>query len=350
MADSEWYEQAMERYRLAAAKGATSNPEQPVSGDGAGDASAEATPGTEESVPALAGSELTGAIPELGAPSRRNQRGLTALLLTAVLLVGAGVGAYFAVGQGASASAAVSEAMTHSLGNHTADITMTMTAHVAGQSVSMHATGATNFTNQQTNMTMQISSGGQNISERAVYDGQTVFVNLGNLIGAVVPGKSWVSINISQATSATGSSGLPSGGAGDPSAMLRLMSAQGNSVTPLGGSVIDGVSVQGYAVKMTPAAVARDIAREHLPSWIAKAVSLLHNTAVTYDVYINGANLLERMTSTVASTVDNQKLVENIQAEYSNYGAPVTVVDPPASQVLPFNQFVADAAQRSSTD
>jgi hypothetical protein len=344
MADSEWYEQVMERYRLAAAESDPSATEQPPSGEPeAGTAPA----GMEEGVPVSAASELAGANSGPGSPSRR---GLRALVLAGVILIGCGVGAYFAVGNGPSASAAVAAAMTHSLGNHTADMTMSMTGQVAGQTISMHATGAINFTNDQTNMNMQISSNGQNISERAVYDGQTVFVNLGSIIGELVPGKSWVSINIGQAGSSTGTSALPGGGTGDPNAMMRVLTAQGNSVRPLGGSVIDGVSVQGYAVKLTPAVIARDIAHAHLPSWMAKSMTLLHGADVTYDVYIDSANLLERISATIDGMVDQQKLVENIEMDYSNYGTAVTVVDPPGSQVLPFNQFVADAAQRNSTD
>jgi hypothetical protein len=265
----------------------------------------------------------------------------------AVALLAGGIGGYVGLGGGQNASAAVALAVNDSLGTRTADWTMQMTGHVAGQTFTMNANGASDFTTNQTNMSMVISDAGQHIVESGVYDGQTVFINLGDLIGRFEPGKTWVSVDMGHLS--TGKGALPGGGGGDPTAVLRVLGAQGNTVTPLGSSVLNGASVQGYAVHMTQAALDNAIAEEHLPSWMKGAISLLQSPDVTYEVYINGANRLDRLSSTIQATVAGQKLVETVQQDFSNYGAPVHIIDPPPDQVVSFDQFLQAAGQASST-
>jgi hypothetical protein len=70
---------------------------------------------------------------------------------------------------------------------------------------------------------------------------------------------------------------------------------------------------------------------------------------VTYEVYINGANRLDRLSSTIEATVAGQKLVETVQQDFSNYGASVHIIDPPPDQVVSFDQFLQSAGQASAT-
>ncbi len=365
MADKDWYEQVVARY------GAVEAP------SGAGPA-ASPQPATDLApTPPAPPSWLSQAMERYGVPPESltapgasaeadsiltlpvvatmpaarhvTARALTTLVVAGLVLMAGGVGAYVAVGGGQSASAAVALAVTNTLGAHTADVTMTVDSNSAGsQTFSLDASGVTDFTNHQTDMSMTIDSAGQSVTERVLYDGQTAFMNVGhNLIGEILPGKSWLSLDLGQVTS--GSSSLPGGSESDPTAMLQLLGAQGNTVTPLGSSVIDGNPVQGYDVLMTPASINRAIAQEHLPSWLEQMVSQVHESSITYDVYINGANQLQRLSSVVHVTAQGQSIVEDIAENFSNYGVPVTITDPPASQVAPFDQFLQVVGQLNSS-
>jgi hypothetical protein len=371
MADMEWYEQAMARYRAAEAAHTheSREPDATPPGVDAGTVTPIETvvdappPQESESLPWAPPSTLTarlqtpspheatwsplssGPAPAPVTVAPRRVLGSLALA-TAVLVVGS-LGAYFALSGGQSASAAVSQAITDSLADHSADVTMTMTGHVSGQTFSLSGTGATDFVNNKSDITMQINAAGRTLTEHALYDGQTIFINLGDLVGYVLPGKSWLSMDVGQL--GTGNSALPGGGGGDPTALLHVLGAEGNTVTPLGGSVVNGDPVQGYAVRMTRASLDHAIAQAHLPSWMTQAMSLLKDPNVTYDVYINGANRLERTSATVDATVQGQKLVEDVQMDFSNYGMSVSITDPPSDQVASFDQFMQAANQLNSS-
>jgi hypothetical protein len=258
--------------------------------------------------------------------------------LVGVLTVGAAVAATVAVVGNTSAAATVASAASDSIAAHSADMTLTLDGTVDGQRVTMTGNGPIDFDTSQSSMTLHINVPGGQESISEIYDGKTVYVNLGALLGKLNLGKSWVSLPIGQIKS-VGSS-LPSGGVGDPTALLHLLSAQGNTVTALAPSVVDGQTLQEYSVVITPASLARDIAQAHLPSWMASAVSLVHNESVTERVGINSANELQSVVSTVTATIGGQKLVETVTAAYSNFGVPVTITDPPSNEVLPFSALL----------
>ena len=47
-------------------------------------------------------------------------------------------------------------------------------------------------------MTMTIPVGGKQHTEQAIYDGSTVYVNIGGLSSGLAPGKQWVSVPTGQ--------------------------------------------------------------------------------------------------------------------------------------------------------
>ena len=110
----------------------------------------------------------------------------------------------------------------------------------------------------------------QQITIQAVYLGGSIYENIPG-IDQLVPGKSWVSIDLSSlgvsANQSTGSLGT----ANNPAAMLRLLTQEGNTVVPLGSSTIDGTTVQGYSVTLNSAAIKKQLADAKLPSWMTSA-------------------------------------------------------------------------------
>ncbi len=284
----------------------------------------------------------------LAVPQKGRAGGFLALAGAAVLLAGGGVGAYFVLGHTTNAAAAVATAVQESLNRKTADLSMHISASAAGTTATITGTGSMDFATNAVNLTMNINAGGQSITERAVYDGATIFVNLGSLVGLAAPGKSWVSIDTGQPTSGAGGVGGTGGTVGNPTAMLKLLGAQGNQVVALGSSMVNGVSVQGYTVHLTPASITKDLSEAHLPSWMKQAVSTVQSPDVTEDVYIDGSNQLLSVVATVHARANNQNVVENTSMDFSNYGTSVAIVDPPPNDVVSFSQFQQDAAAKNA--
>lgn len=300
----------------------------------------EASGGTEAAMNPVAEAPTSTAAPapvQAGSGQRAGRR-LVPFSLLGILTVGTAVAATLAVVGSTSAAATLASAASNSIATHSADVTLNLEGTVDGQNITMTGNGPIDFDTNESSMTMHINVLGSQETLSEIYDGQTVFVNLGDLLGKLNLGKSWVSVPIGQVKSA--GSSLPGGGAGDPTALLHLLSAQGNTVTALGPSDVDGHTLQEYSVVITPQSLARDIAQAHLPSWMASAMSLVHNAAETEKVGINSANELQSVASTVTATISGQKLVETVTEEFSNFGVPVTITDPPSNEVLPFSALL----------
>jgi hypothetical protein len=152
-----------------------------------------------------------------------------------------------------------------------------------------------------------------------------IYVNLGSVINQIDPGKSWVSMQPGQLSSASGAASFGSVNTlgSDPAAGLQSLRRAGNAATALGSSTVDGQSVKGYSVHLT-------------------------NPDRDFSVYVNGTGQLVRMTADLGGTLAGQSVSETDTFDFSNYGAPVTVTAPPAGEVAPFQSFLKAATALSS--
>ena len=276
-----------------------------------------------------------------GARGRRNSRRLAVLGIgaAALLLIGAGVSAALVLGgpnNASAASEAVTTAATQTINAQSADMSMSMDMSIMGTQESITANGAFDFAQHTGTLTMNIPAGGKQLTEQAIYDGSTVYVNIGGLLGGLTQGKQWVSADIGQLES--GASGL--GGMntfGDPAAMLQQLQSIGGTVTSLGPTTYDGTSVTEYSVSIPPSALKGEIGQ--LPSSLQQGLSGVTLPDIKADVYITPDNLLKAMYMPMSFSADGQSMSMDMTMSFSNYGTPVTVTPPPASQVLPLSQL-----------
>ena len=105
-------------------------------------------------------------------------------------------------------------------------------------------------------MQLQLTAGeaGQQIQLQLLYLAGSIYENIPG-IDQLVPGKSWMSLDLSSLDDAGSRAPSALGTGNNPTAMLRLLAQQGNTVVPFGSSTVDGVSVQGYSVTFNPAAI-----------------------------------------------------------------------------------------------
>jgi hypothetical protein len=285
---------------------------------------------------------------------RIRRRTLVKGLSLVMAIVVVGVGAFLLFGRGKSADAAVTDAVNSALASHTADLDISGSGGAAGSTFSLSGTGAIDFGQNALQMSLKISSGPEQIAEQAVYLNKTIYLNLGNEIGQVLPGKSWISLDLSQLTQGSTAKSLGSGGSlgNDPAATLQILSQNGNKATDLGPSTVNGAQVEGYAVEVDQAAIKADLAKENLPAWLHQAVKNVSNQNVTYKVYVNGAGQLARMTTATTETVSGTAVNEAVTMDFTNYGATVSVTAPPAGEVGTFQSFfqAAQSLSGSSTD
>jgi hypothetical protein len=268
--------------------------------------------------------------PATGPSGRR--RILVAALVAAVVLGGLGLTLSIVLGGSTSAQAEVINAVNSSLADRTAHLTLTVNEAGSGTGT---LSGGVNFTEGALTVTGSANTGSGPVAITATYVGGTVYEQIPGL-EAVVPGKSWIAIDLGSLTS-----GAQNGGT-NPTAALRLAAQQGNVVTATGPSTVDGVAVQGYHVVITQQAVSNEL--RHAPAWMRAIVSSVRVGPSSEDLYIDGSGLLRRQTMNVSETAQSGSQGHAVSVtgtvDYSDYGSPVTVTIPPASEQISLQQFL----------
>ena len=282
-------------------------------------------------------------------PTRRPKRRLVALL--AAVVVAAAVGSVVAIVTGGkSAEAAVIDSVNSTMADRTADLTVNLSAHTPSGTVTGTGSGAIDFSRNALQLQLNAGEANQQIQMQMVYAGGSIYENIPG-IDEIVPGKTWVSFDLSSLGASANQGPGALGTGNNPAAMLRLLAQQGNTVVALGSSTVDGVSVQGYSVTLNSAAIKAQLANAKLPSWMTSALKDVDIHETNLKVYVDGSGFLRRMglgiTENVASagatTVDES-------LDFSNYGTAVNVSTPPSDQTVGLQQFLqaAEAAQGSA--
>ena len=157
-------------------------------------------------------------------------------------------------------------------------------------------------------------------------------------ISQLVSGKSWVSTPLGTDSITPGSS--------NPGSMLQLLASQGNTVTPLGPSTIEGTAVHGYDVVISTADLSRELSRLNLPASLDQQMQTVFGSAgLRMTVYVGDAtDLIREFDFTMNLSVGGSTVSAVETEDITSYGVPVAITAPPADQVLSLQQFEAAAA------
>jgi hypothetical protein len=286
--------------------------------------------------------------PSDGAPAPKHGRRPLAAAMSLVVVVLVIVGAVTIFGSSESAGAKVVNAVTTSLNDGSAHVTVNLTGSAADTNVTGTGSGGIDFSNDALQLHLTVGADGQQEPIDAVYEGGVVYESLPGL-GAVAPGKSWLSIDLSSLQKEAAQD--PSSGSlgSNPAVMLQMLAQQGNTVVPLGPSTVDGSAVNGYSVTVNPARAEQQIKKAKLPPWMQLAVAGLKVHDLRFKVYVDQSGLLRSMVSQVSESTGaagNVSFSETL--DFSDYGTPVTVTTPPASQVESFEQLLQAAGSQAS--
>jgi hypothetical protein len=276
--------------------------------------------------------------------SRRRVWPVVTAVAVVVLLAGVGIGMYAVSKSGPDTGTALTSAVTTTEQSKTADVALSMSIGAGGPSITIAGNGASDFATNATNLTLSFSAGGQQIAERSVIDGATAYYNIGPLVGEIVPGKSWVSMDIGSSASGSGSFGT-GGIFSDPSTLLAVIGAPGTALHSLGPSGVGAARVQQYSVDLGPAGIKKALSSETLPSSLRAEMSAVHYTEMDYVVAVDGTNHLTQVRTTGAYSVAGEHFTVASTMDMSDYGTSVTVAPPPASAVVSYQRFETIAGQ-----
>ncbi len=268
--------------------------------------------------------------------------------VAAAIVLGVALAIVGGAGPGSTdAAAQVMRSARTTLAARTADLQIMGSLSDNGQTIPITGSGYADLSAGLETMTFNFSSSGTNLQETEVLNGSALYLQLiendQNLINQLVPGKAWVQLPINTAAS----SGL---GEGTPNifTQLQLLTAQGNTVTSLGSSNINGEAVNGYQVIITKKAMASGLKRAEADGGvdaaaIKEALSKVSIAPPEVDVWIDSSGLLQRERAVISISTGGTTVGGDIDVDFSNYGTQTAVTVPAASQVAPYSSFLSAA-------
>jgi hypothetical protein len=262
------------------------------------------------------------------------------LVVALVVVGGAGPGS-------TDAAAQVMRSARTTLAARTADLQISGSLSDNGQSIPITGSGYADLSAGLETLTINFAANGTNLQETEIQNGSALYLQLiendSNIISRLVPGKNWVELPVN--TSA--SSGL---GEGTPNilAQLQLLTAQGNTVTSLGSSNINGEAVDGYQVIITKKAMEAGLKRAEAQggveaSAIKEALDKISIKPPEIDVWIDSSGLLQRESAVMSISTGGTTVGGEIDIDFSNYGSQSAVTIPTASQVASYDTFLSAA-------
>jgi hypothetical protein len=235
----------------------------------------------------------------------------------------------------------------------TARIAATISTQSQGMTVSFTETGLFDFARSRGTITMQSPVG---MTE--IFLPPTLYIKVpaddaGAGAGGLPKGKSWVALPDGTAGDSAASALLgPLDGGGDPADLLASLTAASSSVSKLGPSVIRGVPVSGFALKIDPAKAGATMPGADRAA-VAAFLKSLGAAEIPVEVWVDGQNLVRREKLTLpipdgSGAPAGSSLT--VTTEFYDFGVPVRVSAPPASQVAPEgSQFAAAGSSGSGS-
>jgi hypothetical protein len=259
----------------------------------------------------------------------------------AVLAAGCGTQVAAAPSQAAALTAAVTRT-----GVQTARVAATTTMQMGSMSFSFTATGMFDFAHSRGSLSMQ-----QPIGMTELFIPPDVYVKFSAAGGPMLPkGKTWLVISGSM-LGGTGAAGAmlgefsPFGGSADPADLLKSLTGIAGSVKKVGTATMRGVAVTGYQVNIDPAKAAARLPSSQRASFRQFAAAL-GSGAIPVRVWVDGQNLVRRIQVSLHPPADSgapagARLTES--TDFYDFGLPVPVAPPPASQVASISQIAGSA-------
>lgn len=169
-------------------------------------------------------------------------------------------------------------------------------------------------------------------------DGDFVmYMQLGLLASQIPGGKQWLKLDFSKLGSSQGLdfNQLLAGSQLQPTDLLSMLKTEGAEVRKVGPARVDGTATTHYhvTVDMAKALEARGLAS---PMLAAAAAAM---PAVPEDVWIGQDGLVHRMKLAFSTQRQGKPMRMAMAMDLYDYGAPVTIVAPPSSDVFDATQL-----------
>ncbi len=223
-------------------------------------------------------------------------------------------------------------------------VTMTLPS---GQNITVNIGGGgdEDIANGLASFKMQESSslpGSHTLSFQTILDNGTDYMSSNLMTGVPGVSKPWLSANISNESGSSAVTGVLT----DPTQMLSFLSSVG-TVTSLGSSVINGVSAKGYSVTVDLSKVGQAGTNS-----LVGTMRCVGTTTIPMKIWIDSQGRAVQVAFVwnlaLPSGAASMHEVINATFSFSEFGEPVSITPPSASDVQPLSSILPQSTSGSS--
>ncbi|MGI8851238.1 MAG: hypothetical protein ACR2KC_06225 [Acidimicrobiales bacterium] len=281
------------------------------------------------------------------AKRRRSTTALLALGVAALMASGCGSG-----GNKLDVSTVLPKTYAATVATKTADVSfnLAVTGGSTGSKVTGQGNGAFDFAAKRGSikLTVGIPSAGQ-VSINEVLANGVAYIQLPQQLQGAVGGKKWIGLSTSDFTGGASSSGV------DPSQALSLLESHAQDVTKVGPENVDGVSTTHYRAQLDPRQVVAN-ASPAVQRLLEREGTSLNGHLIPVDLWVDAQGRARRISETVTLTqapggqstlpASLYPITTMLTLDFSNFGTPVNVSAPPASEVsnIPLSQLLSPSS------
>jgi hypothetical protein len=173
---------------------------------------------------------------------------------------------------------------------------------------------------------------------------------LSSLTSSYTGGKPWVSVDLSKLASMSSTPGLTNllngqTSPADPTAALKeLQAASSTGITKVGTATVNGVATTEYKATLNLAKLSKRLPaaqRKALTQQLAKSSRQLGTTTVPFDVYIDSAHLIRRLTLNYSYTVQGSTVPLMLAIDFLSYGPQAAPTVPAASDTFDLTNLLS---------
>jgi hypothetical protein len=262
------------------------------------------------------------------------------VLAVAIVLVATG-------GAGPIPTAAAAESVRHAVDatfrSDTLGFELTASVSAEGQDIQLTGSGSCILKLPECNLTLNddepLGNGSTIGTLHEVVTPTTSYVEMPASIASLLS-KPWVSqpTDVSFQSSESSIGGSPLG------AIAALAHEEGAAVSPLGTSVVDGVTTKEYLVQLSPADLVRKVSTTFaaLPAWMRAKVGTPSFSAETAHVYVTDEGQVAQVQLSTSFSERGVTAQVSESERITSLHTTVTIHVPPASDVMPLSEFYSE--------
>jgi hypothetical protein len=251
---------------------------------------------------------------------------------------------------GIAPAAFVTKAAQRTLNQSSAEVTLSGTVRLAGQTLVMGGNGEVDLATNSMSLDLGASLPNGSMTETELLAAGSIYLQMRsdgrNLVAAAAGGRHWLEVPFAQSGSRTLTTG-------SPAASLSLLSQQGGRVTSLGPRSIGGRTCNGYIVTPSRQAMLAGAKAEYAKLGVSEAQTnaalqgLQAATPPTITAWFDSRHQLacrvDAYLQVGAPIASSGSVGVQMVMTFTHYGAPVSVTAPAASDTIALHQLLKAA-------